>query len=80
MREQKQLKTRGTGAINRYWSSANQQIWKQNTKPTKEQVIKLAALLDIDYETIMITWLKEKLSMKLVRKIYYKHYLKRRKK
>jgi transcriptional regulator with XRE-family HTH domain len=34
-------------------------------KPTKEQVIKLAAVLEIDYETIMVTWLKEKLFMKL---------------
>jgi transcriptional regulator with XRE-family HTH domain len=30
-------------------------------KPTKEQVIKLAAVLEIDYETIMVTWLKRKI-------------------
>lgn len=30
-------------------------------KPTKEQVIKLAELLEIDYETLMIAWLKEKI-------------------
>jgi Fic family protein/DNA-binding XRE family transcriptional regulator len=30
-------------------------------KPTKEQVVKLANLLDIDYETLMVAWLKEKI-------------------
>lgn len=30
-------------------------------KPTKEQVIKLAELLEIDYETLIIAWLKEKI-------------------
>ena len=30
-------------------------------RPTKDQVIKLAALLEIDLDTIMILWLKEKI-------------------
>jgi Fic family protein/DNA-binding XRE family transcriptional regulator len=30
-------------------------------RPTKEQVAKLANLLDIDYETLMVAWLKEKI-------------------
>jgi Fic family protein len=30
-------------------------------KPTKDQVSKLASLLEIDYETIMVSWLKEKI-------------------
>lgn len=30
-------------------------------KPTKDQVSKLASLLEIDYETIMTSWLKEKI-------------------
>lgn len=30
-------------------------------KPTKEQVIKLASLLGIDFETLMVAWLKEKI-------------------
>jgi Fic family protein/DNA-binding XRE family transcriptional regulator len=30
-------------------------------RPTKEQVVKLANLLDIDYETLMVAWLKEKI-------------------
>lgn len=30
-------------------------------KPTREQVTKLAALLEIDLETIMVAWLKEKI-------------------
>ncbi|SDH78689.1 Fic family protein [Flavobacterium omnivorum] len=30
-------------------------------KPTREQVVKLAALLEIDLETIMVSWLKEKI-------------------
>jgi transcriptional regulator with XRE-family HTH domain len=29
-------------------------------KPTREQVVKLITLLDIDLETIMVAWLKEK--------------------
>jgi transcriptional regulator with XRE-family HTH domain len=28
-------------------------------KPTREQVVKLATLLDIDLETIMVAWLKK---------------------
>ena len=32
-----------------------------NRKPTKDQVIKLALLLEIDFETIIIVWLKEKI-------------------
>ena len=30
-------------------------------KPTKDQVLKLASLLEIDYETLMVAWLKEKI-------------------
>ena len=30
-------------------------------KPTREQIIKLASILDIDFETLMIAWLKEKI-------------------
>ena len=30
-------------------------------KPTKDQVIKLASLLEIELETIMVAWFKEKL-------------------
>ncbi|WP_310377574.1 Fic family protein [Flavobacterium sp.] len=30
-------------------------------KPTKEQVAKLASLLEIDFETLMVAWLKEKI-------------------
>jgi transcriptional regulator with XRE-family HTH domain len=31
-----------------------------NRRPTKEQVVKLAILLEIDFESIMVSWLKEK--------------------
>lgn len=30
-------------------------------RPTKDQVIKLANLLEIDHETILVLWLKEKI-------------------
>ena len=30
-------------------------------KPTKEQIVKLASFLNIDFETIMVAWLKEKI-------------------
>jgi hypothetical protein len=33
-------------------------------RPTKEQVVKLAILLEIDFESIMVSWLKERLFMK----------------
>jgi hypothetical protein len=35
-----------------------------NRRPTKEQVVKLAILLEIDFRSIMVSWLKERLFMK----------------
>lgn len=60
-REQKGLKTREVSKelgidqalISKFESGAR--------KPTKEQIIKLAQFLEIDYETLMIAWLKEKI-------------------
>jgi Fic family protein len=60
-REHKQLKTRELAQLIGIDQALISKFESGTRKPTKEQVIKLAALLDIDYETIMITWLKEKI-------------------
>lgn len=60
-REQKGLKTREVSQelgidqalISKFESGAR--------KPTKEQIIKLAQFLEIDYEILMVAWLKEKI-------------------
>jgi Fic family protein/DNA-binding XRE family transcriptional regulator len=60
-REQKQLKTRELSQLLGIDQALISKFESGSRKPTKEQVIKLAAILEIDYETIMITWLKEKI-------------------
>lgn len=60
-REQKQLKTRELAQLLGIDQALVSKFESGSRKPTKEQVIKLAALLDIDFETIMVTWLKEKI-------------------
>lgn len=60
-REQKGLKTREVSQelgidqalISKFESGAR--------KPTKEQIIRLAQFLEIDYETLIVAWLKEKI-------------------
>ena len=60
-REKKQLKTRELAQLLGIDQALVSKFENGSRKPTKEQVTKLAAILDIDYETIMITWLKEKI-------------------
>lgn len=60
-REQKGLKTREVAQILDIDQALISKFESGLRKPTREQVSKLAALLGIDYETIMITWLKEKI-------------------
>ena len=60
-REQQGLKTRELAQLMGIDQALVSKFENGSRKPTKEQVIKLAAILEIDYETIMITWLKEKI-------------------
>jgi Fic family protein/DNA-binding XRE family transcriptional regulator len=60
-REQKGLKTREVAQLLGIDQALISKFESGTRKPTREQVLKLAALLEIDLETIMITWLKEKI-------------------
>jgi Fic family protein/DNA-binding XRE family transcriptional regulator len=60
-REAKNLKTREVAQILGIDQALISKFESGNRKPTKDQVIKLASLLEIDFETIMIAWLKEKI-------------------
>ena len=60
-REQKGLKTREVAQILGIDQALISKFENGSRKPTKDQVIKLASLLEIDLETLMIAWLKEKI-------------------
>ena len=60
-REQKGLKTREVAQISGIDQALISKFENGSRKPTKDQVIKLASLLEIDFETLMVTWLKEKI-------------------
>jgi len=60
-REQKGLKTREVAQILGIDQALISKFENGSRKPTKDQVIKLASLLGIDFETLMVAWLKEKI-------------------
>ena len=60
-REQKGLKTREVAQKLGIDQALISKFESGTRKPTKDQIIKLASLLEIDFETIMVTWLKEKI-------------------
>ena len=60
-REQKGLKTREVAQLLRIDQALISKFESGTRKPTRDQVIKLASLLEIDLETIMVAWLKEKI-------------------
>ncbi|TDE05487.1 Fic family protein [Flavobacterium hiemivividum] len=60
-RELKNFKTREVAQLLGIDQALISKFESGTRKPTKDQVSKLAALLDIDYETIIISWLKEKI-------------------
>jgi Fic family protein/DNA-binding XRE family transcriptional regulator len=60
-REQKGLKTRELAQILSIDQALISKFESGTRKPTKEQVVKIASALDIDYETLMVAWLKEKI-------------------
>ena len=60
-REQKGLKTREVAQLLGIDQALISKFENGSRKPTKDQVIKLASLLEIDFETLMVAWLKEKI-------------------
>lgn len=60
-REQKGLKTREVSQILGIDQALISKFESGFRKPTRDQVTRLAKLLEIDYETLMIAWLKEKI-------------------
>lgn len=60
-REQKGLKTREVAQLLGIDQALISKFENGSRKPTKDQVVKLASLLGIEYETLMVAWLKEKI-------------------
>ncbi|OHT43558.1 Fic family protein [Flavobacterium tructae] len=60
-REQKGLKTREVAQLLGIDQALISKFESGSRKPTKDQIVKLSQLLEIDYETLMIAWLKEKI-------------------
>lgn len=60
-REQKGLKTREVAQILGIDQALISKFESGTRKPTREQISKLSQLLEIDFETLMIAWLKEKI-------------------
>lgn len=60
-REKKGLKTREIAQILKIDQALISKFESGARKPTKEQVLKLASLLEIDLEKILVLWLKEKI-------------------
>lgn len=60
-REQKGLKTREVAHLLGIDQALISKFENGSRKPTKDQVVKLASLLGIDFETLMVAWLKEKI-------------------
>lgn len=60
-REKKNLKTREVAQIIGIDQALISKFESGSRKPTKDQIIKLASVLEIDLETLMIAWLKEKI-------------------
>ncbi len=60
-REQKGIKTRELANLLSIDQSLISKFESGSRKPTRDQVLKLSQHLDIDYDTIMILWIKEKI-------------------
>ena len=60
-REQKGFKTREVAQLLEIDQALISKFESGTRKPTREQIIKLASLLDIDFENLLIVWLKEKI-------------------
>lgn len=60
-REQKGFKTRELAHLMKIDQALISKFENGSRKPTREQVTKLAQILDLDYETLLVSWLKEKI-------------------
>ena len=60
-REQKSLKTRELAQLMQIDQALISKFENGTRKPTREQILKLAQILEIDQDTLMIAWLKEKI-------------------
>lgn len=60
-REQKGLKTREVAQMLHIDQALISKFENGQRKPTREQLSKLAALLEIDFDNLLINWLKEKI-------------------
>lgn len=60
-REKKGLKTREVAQLLGIDQALISKFENGSRKPTKDQIAKLASILDIDFETLMVTWLKERI-------------------
>ncbi len=60
-REQKGIKTRELAQIIGIDQALISKFESGTRKPTREQIAKLAQVLDLDYETLMVSWLKERI-------------------
>ena len=60
-REKKNLKTREVAQLLGIDQALISKFENGTRKPTRDQISKLATLLEIDYETLLIAWLKEKI-------------------
>lgn len=60
-REKKGLKTRELAQLLGIDQALISKFENGSRKPTKEQITKLASILDIDFETLMVIWLKERI-------------------
>ena len=60
-REQKNIKTRELAQLLGIDQALISKFENGSRKPTRDQIAKLASVLDINYEELMIAWLKEKI-------------------
>jgi Fic family protein len=60
-REEKGFKTRELAHLMKIDQALISKFENGSRKPTREQIAKLAQILSIDYETLLISWLKEKI-------------------
>lgn len=60
-REQKGIKTRELANLLGIDQALISKFESGSRKPTREQLVKLSQLLDIDFDTIMTLWIKEKI-------------------
>ncbi len=70
-RERKGIKTRELAQLIGIDQALISKFENGSRKPTRDQVAKLANILEIDYETLMISWLKERILYEIGRRKEY---------